>query len=118
MIALGLFADGTYGAGFNGITTPVTGLLYGGGFGQLAAQLIACVTVAAWAFGTFYIFFVAQKAVMGLRSSEADEINGLDATEMGVLAYPDFAGNGPLGAGSQTESPVPSAATKPVGSEA
>ena len=29
---------------------------------------------------------------MGLRSSEADELAGLDATEMGVLAYPDFAG--------------------------
>ena len=32
----------------------------------------------------------------GLRSSEADEIAGLDATEMGVLAYPDFVSTSPV----------------------
>ncbi len=94
MIALGLFADGTYGAGFNGIDGAVTGLFYGDA-GQLIAQLIACVVVACWAFGTFYIFFSIQKKFFSLRSSEADEIAGLDATEMGVLAYPDFVNTSP-----------------------
>jgi Amt family ammonium transporter len=93
MIALGLFADGTYGDGFNGVKGAVTGLFYGGGSGQLAAQLIAVVVVAAWAFGMHYIFFTIQKKTTGLRSSAADELAGLDATEMGVLAYPDFTGS-------------------------
>jgi Amt family ammonium transporter len=106
MIALGLFADGTYGEGFNGVKGAVTGLFYGGGAGQLTAQLIACVVVAAWAFSLHYVFFTVQKRTTGLRSSEADELAGLDATEMGVLAYPDFAGSTALGGGSMTEAPV------------
>ncbi|MHB9004494.1 MAG: ammonium transporter [Coriobacteriia bacterium] len=105
MIALGLFADGTYGGGWNLVDGPVTGLFYGDG-GQLAAQLVAVVTVAAWAFGTHYVFFKAQSALMGLRSSAEDELAGLDPTEMGVLAYPDMAGSGPLGEGGTTEAPV------------
>jgi Amt family ammonium transporter len=100
MIALGLFADGTYGDGFNGVKGAVAGLFYGGGAGQLYAQLIACVVVVAWAFTLHYIFFTIQKKTTGLRSSEADELAGLDATEMGVLAYPDFDGTGALGTAS------------------
>src|ERR671937_2565955 len=42
-IALGLFADGTYGIGWNGVHGPVRGLLFGDP-GQLAAQ---CIGVAA-----------------------------------------------------------------------
>jgi Amt family ammonium transporter len=94
MIALGLFADGSYGAGFNGIDGAVKGLFYGDP-GQLVAQLIASVVAACWAFGMFYAFFKIQEKVMGLRSSEADELAGLDATEMGVLAYPDFVNTSP-----------------------
>ncbi len=109
MLALGLFADGSYGTGWNGVEGAVKGLFYGDG-GQFVAQLIACAVVAAWAFGTMYVFFKIQDKVQGIRSSEADELAGLDATEMGVLAYPDFAGSGALGAGSYTESPVGSEA--------
>jgi Amt family ammonium transporter len=105
MLALGLFADGTYGSGWNGVDGAVTGLFYGDG-GQLLAQLIACIVVAAWAFGTMYVFFKVQSKTTGLRSSEADELAGLDVTEMGVLAYPDFAGSGPMGGGILTEVPV------------
>ncbi len=109
MLALGLFADGTYGAGWNGVEGAVTGLLYGDG-GQFAAQLIASIVVATWAFGTMYVFFKIQSKTTGLRSAEADEIAGLDVTEMGVLAYPDFVGSGAMGAGSLTEAPVGSEA--------
>ncbi|MDO8963028.1 MAG: ammonium transporter, partial [Coriobacteriia bacterium] len=83
-----------------------TGLFYGGGFGQLGAQLIACAVVVAWSFGLHYIFFTIQKKTTGLRSSEADELAGLDATEMGVLAYPDFTGSTGVGAASISESPA------------
>jgi len=40
-------------------------------------------------FGIAFAFFKIQNAIMkgGIRSSEADEIAGLDLPEMGVLAY-------------------------------
>ncbi len=94
MLALGLFADGSYGAGFNGIDGNVTGLFYGDP-GQLAAQVIAGIVAACWAFGLFYMFFSIQKKFFSLRSSAADEIAGLDATEMGVLGYADFVTTSP-----------------------
>jgi len=94
MLALGLFADGSYGGGFNGIDGNVTGLFYGDP-GQLAAQAIAVIVAACWAFGLFYMFFSIQKKFFSLRSSAADEIAGLDATEMGVLGYADFVTTSP-----------------------
>lgn len=97
MLALGIFADGTYGAGWNLVDGPVRGLLYGDA-GQFVAQLIAVVVVFAWSFGMHYAFFRVQDAIQGIRSSEADEIAGLDSTEMGVEAYPDLAGLTSLGA--------------------
>ncbi len=111
MIALGLFADGTYGSGFNGVDGAVRGLFYGGGASQLGAQLIACVVVFVWAFGMHWLFFKAQDAIMGIRSSAADELAGLDVTEMGIIAYPDFAGSGPLGAGGMVETDAHNAGT-------
>jgi len=117
MIALGLFADGSYGAGWNGVEGAVTGLFYGNA-GQLVAQLVAVVTVVVWSFGMHYAFFKVQAAFGALRSSEADELAGLDPTEMGVLAYPDLVGSGPLGEGSLGEVPVGVAHPKPVGGEA
>ena len=46
VLSVGLFADGSYGAGLNGVATPVIGLFYGGGFSQLIAQSIGTVTCA------------------------------------------------------------------------
>jgi Amt family ammonium transporter len=89
VVALGLFADGTYGEGWNGVAGGVTGLFYGDA-GQLVAQLISVVTVVVFGFGVSYAFFKIQNAVQGIRSKEADEIAGLDLPEMGTLAYPDF----------------------------
>ncbi len=120
MLALGLFADGSYGGGWNGVEGTVRGLFYGDA-SQFAVQAIGALVCVAWAFGTMYPFFRIQHALVGIRSSEADELAGLDATEMGVVAYPDFGGSGALAGGSQTESlPGPSRAHRPipVGSEA
>jgi ammonium transporter, Amt family len=126
MVALGLFADGTYGDGFNGVAGTVRGLFYGGGFGQVGAQLIAVAVVVAWAFGTGYGLFRLQDALQagGIRSSEEDELEGLDATEMGVLAYPDFAGTRTFGGGdregrgAEGPAPVRRASEQLVGEEA
>lgn len=90
LIATGLFADGTYGDGLNGVAGGVKGLFYGGGFSQLEAQLIAVAVIFTWGTVVGYLFYKGLDKIMGIRVSAADEINGLDMPEMGVKAYPDF----------------------------
>jgi Amt family ammonium transporter len=89
VIALGLFADGTYGNGFNGVAGNVKGLFYGEA-SQLWAQLTSAVTLVVWCSLACLLFFTILKRAGILRSSEAAEIAGLDMPEMGALAYPDF----------------------------
>ena len=89
VLAVGLFADGSYGAGWNGVEGTVTGLFYGGGLGQLGAQVITAAVAAGWAFGTRYAFFKVQDRLQGIRVTRDEETIGLDVPEMGVAAYPD-----------------------------
>ena len=44
--------------------------------------------------GVAFAFFKIQNALTkgGIRSNADEEVAGLDIPEMGVLAYPDFAG--------------------------
>jgi ammonium transporter, Amt family len=86
VIALGIFADGTYGAGLNGVAGTVRGALYGG-WGQLIAQLIGAVTLVLYACLIFYLFFRIQDRLMGIRVAPEVELGGLDQAEMGVAAY-------------------------------
>jgi ammonium transporter, Amt family len=88
LIALGLFADGTYGAGWNGVDGTVKGLFYGDG-GQLVAEIIGCIVILLWAWGGSWCFFKVQDKLQGIRSKPEDELAGLDLPEMGALAYVD-----------------------------
>ena len=87
MLAVGLFADGVYGDGFNGVSGGVRGLFYGDA-NQLLAQLIAIGVLIVWGFGLSYVFFKILDKFWGLRVKPEDELEGLDVPEMGVLAYP------------------------------
>ncbi len=89
ILALGLFADGTYGDGFNGVAGGVRGLFYGDPT-QLVAQLINILVLIVWGFGVSYVWFKALNKFWGLRVDVETEIEGLDLDEMGALAYPDF----------------------------
>jgi Amt family ammonium transporter len=89
VLAVGIFADGTYGKGWNGIAGGVKGVLYGDG-GQLLAQLAHIVVGFAWAFGMTWIIFSVAKRFMAIRVSPEAEIEGLDMPEFGALCYPDF----------------------------
>jgi ammonium transporter, Amt family len=86
-LALGLFADGSYGAGWNGVAGPVRGLLFGDA-GQLAAQAIGVLANVAWVFGAAYGFFRLVDRIMGNRVPPEVEHSGLDTLEMGTDAYP------------------------------
>jgi Amt family ammonium transporter len=56
----------------------------------LSAQLIGIVTIFAWTFGVSLIAWLVLKAVMGIRVTEEEEYEGVDASECGIEAYPEF----------------------------
>lgn len=89
VLSLGLFADGSYGDGLNGVAGGVTGLFFGNP-SQFIAQLIAVVVLFVWGFGVSYVFISILDKVWGIRVSPEAELNGLDVPEMGVSAYPDL----------------------------
>ena len=99
VLCVGIFADGSYGAGWNAtgnaLAEPlgkgVTGVLYGE-WSQLGAQAIGAATII-FVMGTIaFLFFKIQNSFTkgGIRSEEADEIEGLDIVEIGAMAYPEF----------------------------
>jgi Amt family ammonium transporter len=89
LLAVGLFADGSYGGGLNGVNGAVKGLFYGDA-GQLAAQVTDMVVLVVFCSIMTIVFFSIMKGTMGMRSTEEAEVAGLDMPEMGALAYPDF----------------------------
>ena len=89
LISVGIFADGTYG-NYLAEAPFVKGLLYGGGAGQLIAQVIGAAVAGLWAFACGYVLFKIMDAITGVRISPQEEIGGLDVIEHGGSAYPDF----------------------------
>ena len=96
-VSLGIFADGTYGAGWNGVGATsylgtagqgVTGLLHGD-TSQFICQLMGATLCAAWAFGATFVVFKIVNAVRSMRVSAAVELEGLDVPEFGMPAYPE-----------------------------
>ncbi|MEW6006093.1 MAG: ammonium transporter [Stygiobacter sp.] len=86
VLSLGLFADGTYGDGWNGVAGGVKGLFYGDA-GQLVAQIIGVITAIIFVFILMYTFFKVQDKYFGIRVDSKDEIAGLDMPEMGIKGY-------------------------------
>ena len=99
-ICVGLFADGKYGAGWNGTGASdylgtkgasllgVTGLLHGDS-SQFIAQLIGSTICVAWSLGLTFVVFKAVNAVKSMRVSREVELEGLDVPEFGTLGYPE-----------------------------
>ncbi|HVZ89125.1 MAG TPA: ammonium transporter [Polyangia bacterium] len=99
LIAVGLFSDGSYGQGWNGVGATdylgvagrgVTGLFYGDSK-QLVAQLIETGVGILWNVVVGGVaFWVIGKVLGSNRVSAAVEIAGLDVPEMGLPGYPEF----------------------------
>ncbi len=86
-LSIGLFADGTYGDGWNGVAGNVTGLFYGGGMSQFWAEVIGVVTCfVTLSVLSIIVYYIAEMFV-GNRVSLEVEIEGLDVPEMGVPGY-------------------------------
>jgi ammonium transporter, Amt family len=103
VLAVGLFANGTYGAGWNVTTSGdmfdsgkgVIGVFGGDvtlGLGQLGAQALGVVTLWTVIFGIAFTFFKLQDKLTkgGIRPTADIELSGMDLPEMGALAYPEF----------------------------
>ncbi len=96
VIAVGIFSNGSYGAGWNG--SPSEGIegVIKGDWGQLGAQALGVVVIWTVVFGLAFGFFKLQDMISksmgkgGIRSTPEDEVAGLDYPEMGVEAYPEF----------------------------
>ncbi len=89
VLSLGLFADGTYGDGLNGVAGPVRGLFYGNG-SQFLAQCVGALTNVVFVFALMYTFFKLLDKIIPLRVPAQIEQEGLDQAEVAVSAYPDF----------------------------
>jgi Amt family ammonium transporter len=64
------------------------GLFNGGGATQLGIQALGSLAYAVWAVGLSFIVLGILKATLGLRVSKEVEIEGLDISEHGSIAYP------------------------------
>jgi ammonium transporter, Amt family len=86
IVALGLFANGTYGDGINGVSGGVRGLFYGDG-GQLAAGILGILANTVWVGLTTACSLWLLGLLLGNRSDPEDEIAGLDVPEIGIEGY-------------------------------
>jgi len=98
-VCVGIFADGTYGTGWNGVGVSsylghagqgVTGLLHGDAK-QFMTQLLGATLCAMWAFGATYGVFWVVNRVKSIRVSPEAELQGLDVPEFGLSSYPEDA---------------------------
>jgi Amt family ammonium transporter len=87
-LAVGIFADGSYGDGWNGVAGPVTGLIEGD-IRQFVAQVVGVSVNVIVIFGLALTFFVILDRTIGNRVTAEVEWSGLDALEMGSEAYPN-----------------------------
>ncbi|WP_058023063.1 ammonium transporter [Pseudohongiella spirulinae] len=57
---------------------------------SFSGQIIGALTIFVWVFVTSLIVWIALKAVIGIRVSEEEEDSGVDLSECGLEAYPEF----------------------------
>ncbi|MBO6554986.1 MAG: ammonium transporter [Pseudomonadales bacterium] len=53
-------------------------------------QIVGAITIFAWVFAASFVVWFILKLVMGIRVSEEEEYQGVDVSECGVEAYPEF----------------------------
>ena len=96
-VCVGIFADGTYGAGWNGVGATtylgkaglgVTGLLYGD-YRQFFTQVGGATFMAVYIFGFTYVVFSLVNAIKPIRVTKDEELEGLDVPQFGLPAYPE-----------------------------
>ncbi|WP_342069061.1 ammonium transporter [Yoonia algicola] len=72
---------------FAGIWGTLAVAFYTGNWG---AQITGIIAYGVFTFVIALVVWIILKGIMGIRVSEEAEINGLDMSELGMEAYPDF----------------------------
>ena len=75
---------------FAGIWGTIAVVFYNDG-ASLGTQLMGIIAYGVFTFVGSLVVWLILKAAMGIRVSEEAEINGLDTSELGMEAYPEFA---------------------------
>jgi Amt family ammonium transporter len=57
---------------------------------NIGIQLVGALAIAAWAFGTSFLVFKLIDVTVGMRVTATEEHEGLDRSEHGGEAYPEF----------------------------
>jgi Amt family ammonium transporter len=75
---------------FAGIWGTIAVVFYNGD-ASLGAQITGILAYGVFTFVGSFIVWSILKGLMGIRVSAEDEIKGLDVSELGMEAYPEFA---------------------------
>ncbi|MEE8401345.1 MAG: ammonium transporter [Candidatus Hydrothermarchaeaceae archaeon] len=94
LISVGIFSNGVQKI----YAANAPGLLYGG-TALFGVQVAMALFNFVWAFGAGYIMFKAIDAVVGLRVSPEEEMQGLDMSEHGMSAYPELTATSQVNSG-------------------
>ena len=86
VLAVGLFANGTYGDGLNGVDGKVRGLFYGDA-SQLAAQCVGIVANLVYVGSVSLLALYVIGKTIGNRVTAEEELVGLDESEIGMRGY-------------------------------
>lgn len=84
---LGAIMTGLFASAYLNSAVEAEGLLRGGGFTLLNAQLIACAATIAYTLIVSYVILKAIDLTIGLRVTTEEEQMGLDLTQHGEAAY-------------------------------
>ena len=57
---------------------------------SFVGQIVGALTIFVWVFGASLVVWMLLKKTMGIRVSEEEEYEGVDLTECGMEAYPEF----------------------------
>ncbi|PKG82532.1 ammonium transporter [Colwellia sp. 75C3] len=57
---------------------------------SFSGQLIGAATIFVWVFGTSFVVWFALKKIIGIRVSAEEEYEGVDISDCGMEAYPEF----------------------------
>ncbi len=91
LLAVAIFASGADSAVGGGDRAAGTVGLVGGNAELLLPQIVSILVVVAWSLVTGLALFYLLKFAMGVRVTEAEELEGLDISEHGIQTYPESA---------------------------
>jgi Amt family ammonium transporter len=57
---------------------------------SFVGQIVGALTIFIWVFGASFVVWFILKQIMGIRVSEEEEYEGVDLSECGMEAYPEF----------------------------